>query len=142
MQASYHIDCLHFRLLMMCLCVFNLNHSCVPTLYRRRSRTIRDPGVAGEILGQFGRCILSRRRTVRRAGQLYRRVWDADTSSYYYAQIQTGETSWYKNTHVFLSSEPPVYRDHEQQNSSDPTVGAGGAGESVKRRRSPRVNRA
>jgi hypothetical protein len=66
--------------------------------------------VALKILQGFARCILSRHRVLRRADAVFRRVWDAEGSSYYYANTVTGGTAWTKSAvYLHASSEPPVY---------------------------------
>jgi hypothetical protein len=89
--------------------------------------------VALKILQGFARCILSRRRVLRRADAVYRRVWDGDSSTYYYANAMTGETAWTKSSvYLHASSEPPVYAE----GGGEAVVGSAQS-ESVKRR-SPR----
>jgi hypothetical protein len=47
---------------------------------------------------------------LRRADAVYRRVWDAESDAYYYANTVTGGTAWAKSAvYLHASSEPPVY---------------------------------
>jgi len=77
------------------------------------------------VLTAFARCILARYRIKRRADEVYRRVWDTDSSSYYYANVVTGTTSWVKSV-VYLhpSSEPPVYNDSGANDSMAKDIGS------------------
>ncbi len=60
----------------------------------------------------FGRCIIARRRVLAQADHVFRRVWDHDSASYFFANVVTGETSWYK-LRLYLSSQPPVLSKRE-----------------------------
>lgn len=110
-----------------------------------------------QILQGFGRCILARKRIIRKAIERYRRVWDSESGTFYYADILTGDTSWQK-IGVFLSVEPPVYtpdskkkgRKHgSSNNGSNRSSRAGSSTNSYsepaiddnERRISPRINR-
>ncbi len=62
------------------------------------------------IVTQFARCILARNRVKAKADELFRRIWDAESSTYYYANVHNGETSWIKSkVYLHPSSEPPIY---------------------------------
>lgn len=65
------------------------------------------------VLQGFGRCVLARKRVVSIANERYRRVWDSESGSFYYAQVLSGETSWSKSS-IYLSLEPPVYVDETE----------------------------
>lgn len=65
------------------------------------------------VLQGFGRCVLARKRVISIANERYRRVWDSESGSFYYAQVLSGETSWSKSS-IYLSLEPPVYVDETE----------------------------
>ena len=75
-----------------------------------------------KILQGFARCILARKKIIRVANIYHRRVYDEETSSYYYANMKNGDTSWHKPS-MYLTNEPPIFTPEEEN------------------RRSPRVNR-
>lgn len=58
------------------------------------------------ILQNFTRCVLARKRLIARADLAYRRIYDEESSSWYYANIITGTTSWNKPA-FYLLREPP-----------------------------------
>jgi hypothetical protein len=110
--------------------------------FRHRPGLIAKRKVAIKILQGLARCILARRRILRRADVIYRRVYDADSGVYYYANIYTGSTSWTKSTiYLHASSEPPIMQDGEVSASSGSARGSA-AVEATAARRSPRYNRA
>eukprot|EP00598_Pedospumella_elongata_P016658 CAMPEP_0185009328 /NCGR_PEP_ID=MMETSP1098-20130426/91865_1 /TAXON_ID=89044 /ORGANISM="Spumella elongata, Strain CCAP 955/1" /LENGTH=742 /DNA_ID=CAMNT_0027537989 /DNA_START=24 /DNA_END=2248 /DNA_ORIENTATION=- len=100
---------------------------------RRKKDPITRKIFAKIVLTAFARCILARYRIKRRADEVYRRVWDADSSTYYYANVVTGTTSWVK-TAVYLhpSGEPPVYNDSGANDSIAKEIGSM-KGQSAKR---------
>jgi hypothetical protein len=69
------------------------------------------------ILQGFARCILSRKRLIARANTIYRRIYDEDSDSWYYANIHTGHTSWSKPA-FYLSQEPPILLPEEMNKRS------------------------
>lgn len=81
--------------------------------------------MASEVLSGFLRCVLARRRVLGTAMQVYRRVWDEEYETFYYANTRSGETTWTKPK-LFLLEEPPVYVEMDANPSA---------------RRSPRLNR-
>jgi glycogen debranching enzyme len=81
-------------------------------LYLQKPKTPLTKEKIIRILQTFGRCILARHRILEQANSIYRRVWDSESESFYYANIDTGETSWTKNT-IFLTTEPLVYSVEE-----------------------------
>lgn len=100
-----------------------------------------------KVLQGFARCILSRQRVLAQADYLFRRVLDAESGIYYYANVYNGLTSWTKSTvYLHASSEPPILLGEEAETASstadlsadydtvDSAVG-------VELRRSPRYNR-
>lgn len=100
-----------------------------------------------QILQGFGRCILARKRIISVANQKYRRVWDADSGTFYYADVIVGDTSWQKSG-VYLSLEPPVYRENENKKKRTKKTqqknlrgSRGGSSNSEEPRLSPRLNR-
>jgi uncharacterized membrane protein YgcG len=127
---------------------------------RRVSEALTQKTVAMGIINRFGRCILARQRVLRAADVVFRRIWDEDTSSYYYGNVVTGETSWTRSK-VYLSKErePPVLRTEEVQESTGAAAvgaaegsarggaggsgggGVGGGGSNSSKKRSPRRNR-
>jgi hypothetical protein len=80
---------------------------------------------ATKILQTFARCILARKILMMKANATYRRIWDDDYQTYYYANITNGLTSWEKPSVFLNTEEPPVYVDPQGHND----------------RRSPRFNR-
>lgn len=120
--------------------------------HRRKKDKITRKVLAKIVITAFARCILARNRIKRRADHVYRRVWDAESSTYYYADVITGETSWVKNkVYINPSSEPPVYSDSgiadSVVNMNSLNVGSNNYGSSKKgsvkgsKRISPRMNR-
>jgi hypothetical protein len=124
---------------------------------RRVREALTQKTVAVGIINRFGRSILARQRVLRAADVVFRRIWDEDTSSYYYGNVVTGETSWTRSR-VYLSKEcePPVLRNEEVQESTGAAAavivvaegsarsGCGGGGSSSSsssKKRSPRRNR-
>eukprot|EP01036_Dinobryon_divergens_P026930 gene26930-35627_t len=59
------------------------------------------------ILSGFCRCIIARKVAISKLNTIYRRVWDADSKSFFYANTRTGESSWTKPV-IYLSVEPPM----------------------------------
>lgn len=89
---------------------------------RARSIPVYEIEEAAQVLINFFRCILARVWTVRKAADIYRRVYDDDYDTYFYVHCLSGESSWEKPK-VFLTSEPPLMLIKDQH------------------KRSPRVNR-
>jgi hypothetical protein len=83
---------------------------------------VHEPDDAALVLTGFFKCIVSRAVVVRKASATYRRVYDEDYQTYFYAHLFTGESSWEKPK-VFLTCEPPLQLTDDQN------------------KRSPRVNR-
>lgn len=73
---------------------------------RRRSRII-DSSAARGVVAAFLRCVAARGRLRVLADLRYRRVWDEEYGTYFYADTRTGQTSWNKPA-CFLEREPPV----------------------------------
>lgn len=91
------------------------------------NNTITDAAAAVGVLQGFARCIIARRRLLQQANEVYRRILDADTSYFYYANVRTGETSWTKSScYLHPASEPPLLQLDDDAHAS---------------RRSPRTNR-
>lgn len=110
-------------------------------LCRRREEPIIARDVAAAMLNSFGRCILSRYRIQQRADIVYRRIRDTETDAYYYANVFTGETSWYKSkVYLAASREPPIHT--EEVTSSNAGKAEGVSGKDKHMRRSPRTKRA
>jgi hypothetical protein len=124
---------------------------------RRVREALTQKTVAVGIINRFGRSILARQRVLRAADVVFRRIWDEDTSSYYYGNVVTGETSWTRSR-VYLSKErePPVLRNEEVQESTGAAAaavivvaegsarsgcGGGSSSSSSSKKRSPRRNR-
>lgn len=94
---------------------------------RRGAPAITEVLMAKEILTGYFHCIKARITTIKLAKQRYRRVWDEESSVYYYIDMRTHESTWTKPT-IFLSQEPPLHvLLTEDSNGSQ--------------RRSPRINR-
>lgn len=116
----------------------------------------------------FARCIVARHRAIRRADEIYRRVWDTESTCYYYANVENGTTSWNK-CRIYLrgsGKEPPLllqeqqvveegkqngYYSYDQENiptktiitlnSNDINAVSSKVKSSVTTKRSPRINR-
>ncbi len=72
------------------------------------------------MLQGFLRCCYARTRVIRIADEFYRKVYDEETSSFYYANMKTGETSWEKSR-LYLMNEPPIF-NAEHENKRNPRV--------------------
>ena len=146
------IICRCFGLKILCLIYL----VCELFDFRRKKDAIVRKVFAKIIITQFARCILARNRVKAKADELYRRIWDVESSTYYYANVHNGETSWIKSK-VYLnpSSEPPIYDVAAASNVTDSDI-AMNIGASVKingskrgivkvgtssKRLSPRANR-
>jgi hypothetical protein len=88
---------------------------------RKRKELIFSGPTVVKILQGFARCILSRKKVLRVACVQFRRIYDEESSSFYFANIKTGETFWEKPS-FFLANEPAIYGEENK--------------------RSPRLNRA
>lgn len=72
---------------------------------------------AAQLLNRFARCIIARRKILAKSNEIYRRVWDEDSGSFYYANLTTGETSWLKPS-IYLTTEPPVLLGPDESSGS------------------------
>jgi len=82
---------------------------CPHATHRRRDQLIVEKSVACSILKDFARCVLARYRLLRRANIVFRRVFDSDSSTYYYVNTRTGQSSWSKSAVYLNTMEPPIY---------------------------------
>eukprot|EP01039_Chlorochromonas_danica_P002794 gene2794-3048_t len=79
----------------------------VTTVERRQPRRLlATTQQAVLILQNFTRCVLARKRLIARADLAYRRIFDEESGSWYYANVITGTTSWNKPA-FYLLREPP-----------------------------------
>jgi hypothetical protein len=74
-----------------------------------------------EALQGFGRCCLARKKVISVANILFRRVYDEETSAYYYANMKTGNTFWEKPS-IYLTNEPPIFLAAENENKRSPRL--------------------
>jgi hypothetical protein len=89
---------------------------------QKTRRSLFSIEVAAGVLNRFCRCILARLRVLKVSDSIYRRVWDKESSSFYYANIKTGTSTWQKPS-VYLSTEPPVlYTSEAVQSNIDKDV--------------------
>ena len=88
----------------------NVVWTCKRQKTRRREALIEDTYTASTVINSFGRCILARRKVIERLNNIYRKIWDDEQSTYYYANILDSSSSWTKNS-LYLMQEPPVFSD-------------------------------
>ena len=69
---------------------------------------------AGKIICTFFRCIIARKRIIKRGNEVYRRVWDDEHKQYFYANLLNGESVWVRPA-LFLLAEPPLHVDEIYQ---------------------------
>lgn len=115
----------------------------VPRKERKKAMK-RNKGI--KKLQGFARCILARHRILHHANIRFRRIYDDETASYYYANVITGESMWEK-PHIYLSQEPPVYVPTVEEaamysgRDSGRNSGRHSQRSNASSHRSPRVNR-
>lgn len=78
---------------------------------------MHDQDDAAQVLIGFFQCISARAIVVKRASEIYRRVYDDDFQTYFYVNLSNGESSWDKPK-VFLTSEPSLYLTDDQNKRS------------------------
>jgi hypothetical protein len=94
----------------------------------------------------LARCILARHRIIHQANGFFRRIYDEESGSYYYANVITGESMWEK-PHIYLSHEPAVYVPTAEEaamysgRDSSRNSGRYSSRSNPSSHRSPRVNR-
>mmetsp|Transcript_2668 Transcript_2668/g.3999 ORF Transcript_2668/g.3999 Transcript_2668/m.3999 type:complete len:392 (+) Transcript_2668:98-1273(+) len=92
------------------------------TMARRRALPIVSEDEAASVITAFFRCIVARSVVLRTASIVYKKVYDADYDTHFYANVLTGESTWEK-PRLFLTSDALLLLTDDQN------------------KRSPRVNR-
>ena len=84
---------------------------------RRRPDVINHRVRAAGVIQGFIRCVLARRRLVRRAQEVYRRIYDEEYEVYFYWNTVTKRSEWQK-PRLFLSTEPPLFVPDDDSSGS------------------------
>jgi hypothetical protein len=79
---------------------------------RRVGGVVEDINDAADVISTFFLCIQARKKVLRVADAIFRRVMDVTDGSCYYWNTVTNESFWHK-PRLFLTQEPPLYVQEE-----------------------------